>query len=88
MSDKHKTLRETLKWGSYGKNGDEECTWRVIKDLSNDHLENVITHIMENRTNYRIDILETMINERRYREDNHIFVPDYGTTNVKFLNKK
>lgn len=73
----HEIIRNTVKWGSYGKNGDEPLTERFIKDLSDDHLQNIITFIRENITFYGNKMLFVMIEEVDYRYAHGISVLDY-----------
>ncbi len=91
--ERHERIRQTERWGSFGRNGDEPLTHRFIKDLSDDHLNNIIGFI-EEYANIRLSghtyngmtlrnseiYFETypiMINEREYRIMKNISVPDY-----------
>ena len=40
-------MKERFVWGSRGKNGDQPLTYNLMKDLTEDHLRAIITHIME-----------------------------------------
>lgn len=74
----HQELREIADWGTYGKNGDEPLKRILIKDISNDHLENVIIFIRDSRIGtYSMETYKLMLAEEKYRKDNNIFVPDY-----------
>ena len=77
---KHEEIRQTEKWGSFGKNGDEPLKYRLIKDLSDDHLKNIISFIEEcfvefnQKFNHAYPL---MCNEIEYRKIKNISVPDY-----------
>lgn len=75
--------REIKTWGSYGKNGDEPLTIRLIKDLSDEHLENIIPFIKRHVTYYTSDTLQLMMREKYYRELMRISVPEYSNINIK-----
>ena len=55
-------IREIADWGTYGKDGDKELTYKKIKDLSNAHLEAILNDcgnsiykgIIKRELNYRI----------------------------------
>jgi hypothetical protein len=79
----HEFERQTVQWDSYGKNGDEPLTKRIIKDISNDHLEHVIPFIERYRLTYGHDTLNLMVHEKEYRTEKNIFVPDYDTPKRK-----
>jgi hypothetical protein len=81
-------FRETIEWGSYGKNGDEPLKKILIKDISNDHLEHIIPFIEERSYAYTPDILKLMILEKKYREENKIFIRDYGQKIGSFIKGK
>jgi hypothetical protein len=75
---KHSELREIKTWGSYGKNGDEPITTRLIKDLSDEHLENVIEFMNDNERFYQ-SMTQIMLDEKDYRRVNNIYVKPYFT---------
>jgi hypothetical protein len=74
---KHEYLRKTEQWGSYGRNGDEPLTIRYIKDLSDEHLKNIIPFIDERILIYGPHMLDLMRNELIYRRINNISVSNY-----------
>lgn len=39
---KHESLRDTYKWGSFGKQGDEGMKIILLKDLSTNHIYNIL----------------------------------------------
>lgn len=63
IDDPHEKVREHVKWGTFGPNGDQPLKYVTLKDMSTDHikacLENVphmsdkIRAIMENELVYR-----------------------------------
>lgn len=89
MPRTHNEIRETIEWGSYGKNGDEPLTKRLIKDISNSHLDKIIPFIKRNLQYYGNKMLQIMINEQNYRNACDIFVPDYNQIKkLTFLKRK
>ena len=81
----HSELRETQRWGSYGKNGNEPLTTRFIKDLSDEHLENIIEYMNVNIRFFQ-PMMEIMLNEREYRRVHNIYVKPYFT-DFKFFKR-
>jgi len=83
--ENHERIREIEQWGSFGRNGDEPLTERYIKDLSDEHLKNIIHFIDERILVYGPDQLDLMRNELMYRRIKNISVPDYiDLKNFKF----
>lgn len=37
----HEMVRELFRWGSYGKEGDEEMSINLLKNLSTNHIYNI-----------------------------------------------
>jgi hypothetical protein len=66
-------LREYKHWVSMDGNR------RLVKDLSNDHLDNIIIFINSSHKHFRYDehTIELMKNEKIYRTINNINVPEY-----------
>lgn len=85
---KHEEIRKTKQWGSFGKNGDEPLKYRLIKDLSDEHLYNIIKFIEDLFITQNQTFSETypmMCNEKEYRKIKNISVPDYiDLKNFKF----
>ena len=61
--DKHEIVREFLKWGTYGKNGDQPLTYIKLKDMTDEHIHAIIDNkhcvewvcaIMKMELNYRL----------------------------------
>jgi hypothetical protein len=63
----HLEAREHLKWGTYGKNGNEPLRYIIVKDLENSHLQNIISHIKELPADYDPALLRLMEEELAYR---------------------
>jgi len=40
--DPHEEVREALTWGTYGPKGDQPIEFKILKDLSTDHINNII----------------------------------------------
>lgn len=38
----HSTQRQVLRWGTYGKNGDQPVNYKTIAEMETDHLEAVL----------------------------------------------
>lgn len=80
----HEEFREIFEWGTYGKNGNEPLRFIKLKDISDNHLDNIITHLISNGTIGRA--LDLMHIERGYRGVNNISVPDYpSVVSFKFF---
>lgn len=75
----HEEFRGIFEWGTYGKNGDEPLRYIKLKDISDNHLDNIITHLISSDTIGRT--LDLMHIERGYRGVNNISVPDYPIVN-------
>ena len=42
--ESHEVQRNTLKWGSYGINGDQPLKFNTIAEMSSDHIRNVLDY--------------------------------------------
>lgn len=73
--DFHSGLRETYKWGTYGKNGDEPLRWVILKDIHDDHLQNIINMMREHQGAYSLNNLNIMLSEQEYRQLKKIRIP-------------
>lgn len=71
----HEDLRNTLNWGTYGKDGDE---FRRIplKEMTDSHLLHVIGNILESSHGFSVSTLDNMLNEAAYRHIKHIFISE------------
>lgn len=74
----HILVRETFKWGTFGRNGDEPLKWILLKDISDNHLVNIITHLKSVSHYDNQKTISTFRNEMVYRNLNGISVADYG----------
>lgn len=62
-NDKHEVIRESFKWGTYGKNGDQPLEMKLLKSLDTEHIEAIlrtqtqlkshITKVFEDELDYR-----------------------------------
>lgn len=78
MRKNHDIIRTKNQWGSYGKPGDPDygtLRFIIIKDIHDDHLENIIYFIQERKTRYTLSTLQTMVDEQEYRRIHKIRVP-------------
>ena len=47
----HEEVRKTYRWGSYGEQGDDPMSVNLLKDLSTNHIFNILrTQCLEMRT--------------------------------------
>lgn len=63
--DPHEVIRDTVKWGTYGKNGDEPLRYVTIADMSTEHLQACLD--TQEKT-MRPDLYNVMLDEVEYRE--------------------
>ena len=70
----HKELRKIYQWTTYGKSGHEEPRQVLVKDIDDEHLENLIPFIRRNYRKFGRD-LPVMLDEQEYRIINKIKVP-------------
>lgn len=77
----HEEYREIFQWGTYGKNGDEPLRFIKLKDISDNHLDNIINHLTETHGLGVGRTLDLMHIERGYRLVNDVSVPDYPIVN-------
>ena len=69
--DEFLILRSLYTWNSYGISGTEEVKHIILKDMEDEHLDNVIIHIKENVGLYALTTLKLMVNEKKYRSILH-----------------
>lgn len=70
-TDPHDLIREFVSWGSYGKNGDQPLQYKLIKDMSDDHLRAVI--VWPRGAQWMKDLMKQEID---YREEFNISITD------------
>lgn len=66
----HEDMRSAFRWGSFGINGDEPQKVRFLKDLSPDHIYNIV------RTQHQLDMATRMmfVRELVYRLENKCLI--------------
>lgn len=69
----HEFNREHARWGTRGKSGEEQLKILKVKEISNNHLKNIITHLAATTERFAFIIKA----ELEYREAKGIFVEDY-----------
>ena len=42
--DDHDTIRNNFEWGTYGKSGNEPLQWKLLKDLTDNHIRNIVSN--------------------------------------------
>lgn len=75
--DPHEIIRENMTWGSYGKNADQPLTVRLLKELSNDHIDSVIEYLEKKYPDEYSEQIKIFREERSYRYVKNIKVPEY-----------
>lgn len=75
MNEDHINIRETLLWGTYGKTGTEPLRHVLVKNITDDHLENLIPYLQRNWAYYPMNIVDVMIDEQEYRKIRKIRIP-------------
>lgn len=68
----HEIVREVVKWGTYGKNGDEPYRQVKLSEMSNAHIRAII----ETQKGIYPQFKEAMMNELTYRDANSIVIED------------
>ena len=68
----HELARKRLMWGTYGKEGNEALKWKAIAEMSDAHIDAVLSDVV------RITpiIKDTLLEEIVYRNNNNIKVED------------
>lgn len=56
--------REVLLWGTFGKNGDQQLKYKLIKDLDIDHIEAILKNVKVISEKYK----KAFENELKYRK--------------------
>lgn len=62
-TDSHEVIRENFEWGSYGRNGDEELHYILLKNLTHEH----IGAILKTQKHLAEHVLNVFRNELTYR---------------------
>lgn len=64
-TDPHEKIRDNFEWTSYGRNGDEELHYILLKNLTDEHIASIIrtqTHLSEH-------ITKVFTDEVKFREE-------------------
>ena len=61
--DTHEVIRESFKWGTYGKKGDQPLVLIPLKSMDTEHIE----AILETQTHLKAHIVKVFENELEYR---------------------
>ena len=64
-------IRESLHWGSYGKDGKDKLRWKLLKDMTNEHLHALIEEGQGNEM-----FQGFFAQEIDYRTENDIYLED------------
>lgn len=72
LEDGIEAVRETVTWGTYGKNGDQPRRLIKLKDMSNDHIEACLETQLRMHPHY----CEAFKMELQYRREHDITVED------------
>lgn len=72
MDDDFEKLRKYVSWGTYGKTGKDPLTYKRLKDMSNEHLANVISY----HNNQEHWMIKLMHQELEYRQEKNIIIND------------
>ena len=76
--DPFEILRENITWGTYGRNGDEELHYKSISNMSNNHINSILSQIklteymkelFKKEMAYRNECELKGLAERHWRED-------------------
>ena len=76
--DPFEILRENITWGSRGKNGDEELHYKPISNMSNNHINSILSQyklvehlkeLFEKEISYRNECEKKGWIERHWKED-------------------
>ena len=63
LEDGQEVVREVATWGSYGKNGDEPLKYILIKDMTEEHIQNCLNNCYRMHPHYK----EAFENELQWR---------------------
>lgn len=73
-NDPHEEVREAIKWGTYGIDGDQPKKLVALKALTPDHIFNIIENC-----NPQGGLRKAFFAELKYRLDNNIEQPEEGS---------
>ena len=66
--DKHEVIRKVFKWRSYGKSGNEPARDTALKDLTDNHIQNILL----TQANLDATVKWIFCNEQEYRKYHNI----------------
>ena len=66
--DKHEVIRKVFKWRSYGKSGNEPARDTALKDLTDNHIQNILL----TQVNLDATVKWIFCNEQEYRKYHNI----------------
>lgn len=72
IEDDHSVVRDALKWGTYGKNGDQPLRRITLSEMSNGHIQSCLDNVPTMLAQYRV----AMQNELAYRAEHSIVIED------------
>lgn len=70
--DEFAVIRERITWGTYGKNGDQPLRYVPVSEMSDDHIQAVLS----TQKNMHPNLREVLVMELEYRIENLIEVKD------------
>lgn len=73
-TDPHHYIREHFKWGTYGVDGLQPLNLVALKDLTSNHIENILEYCKPVGK-----IEKVFLDELQYREDEGISSPEEGS---------
>lgn len=77
-TDSFEKLRDGIEWGNYGKNGDEPLQYKSISNMSNNHINSILSQyklvehlkeLFEKEISYRNECEKKGLVVRHWRED-------------------
>lgn len=63
--DSHETVRKAFKWGTYGKDGNQQLVRIPVAELEVDHIKAILT----TQTQLKCEIRTILVNELAFRAD-------------------
>lgn len=67
MEDGHEKVRQYMKWGTYGKKGDQPLKWVKLAEMETDHIKACLRTQKQMPASYR----ESFETELKYRDEGH-----------------
>jgi len=60
LTDGHDSVREVVKWGTYGKDGNQPLTYILLKDMSTEHIEACLENVPSMHPTYKESFKEEL----------------------------